>query len=47
VWENETPQAIAYSGVNNLPIIELNHFSSKRVVQLNNGSWSLESTFSN
>lgn len=47
VWEDETPQAIAYSGVNNLTILELNHFSSKRVVQLNNGSWSLESAFSN
>jgi predicted O-linked N-acetylglucosamine transferase (SPINDLY family)/cephalosporin hydroxylase len=47
VWENGTPQAITYPGVNNLPILELNHFSSKRVVQLNNGSWSLESAFSN
>lgn len=46
VWENETPQAIAYSPVNNIPLVELNHFSSKRVVQLNNGSWSLQSALS-
>jgi predicted O-linked N-acetylglucosamine transferase (SPINDLY family) len=42
VWETETPPAFTYSGVNNIPIFELNHFSSKRVVQLNNGSWSLQ-----
>jgi predicted O-linked N-acetylglucosamine transferase (SPINDLY family) len=46
VGKNGTSPMIAYSGVNNIPIVELNHFSSKRVVQLNNGSWSLQSAFS-
>jgi hypothetical protein len=47
VWEPETPQAFAYSGVNNIPIFELNHFSRKRVVQLNNSCWSLQLASSN
>lgn len=46
VGENETAKAITHSGVNNIPILELEYFSSKRVVQLSNGSWSLQSTFS-
>jgi hypothetical protein len=46
VGKNGTSPMLAYSEVNNIPIVELNHFSSKRVVQLNNGSWSLQSAFS-
>jgi len=46
VGKNGTSARLAYSELNNIPIVELNHFSSKRVVQLNNGSWSLQSAFS-
>lgn len=43
VGENETSKAFVYSGVNNLPIVKRDRFSSQRVVQLDDGFWSLRS----